>query len=337
MQHSHPTEAALQDLVGWALNPIASRLVAVCEATGLRWGPTTDRQLFFYRSPFMHVFEFFVFHLFVYFVYLLCRGYYGQNVPPLRMVRVPVAVRHKKKNDDAPEADDIDATAVAMEPQQKLIRDPFRRSLPRSLLNKLFGYTLLLCFISQVVLKAVRPQPLVQLCWLTMPCHVITLAWVYILLQPKGNGNYQLCVYIASIITGCHWGPVSAAASPDWSDHQFKIEGKIFIVHHGLLVLMPLYFAARYDLLPFTWKYVGHVTWVATLANVCGYTLLSYVSGLNVNYHLYPPPKLMKLPVFDTPFYRFYVIGILIALAVFFRMLVGGSAVAIRLIFQIHK
>jgi hypothetical protein len=336
MPDHHPAEAVLQDLFGWALNPIASVLVALCEATGLRWGPVTDRQLFFYRSPFMHVFEFVVFHLFVYTAYLLCRGYLDQHVPPARMVSIPVAARHKKTDDDAP-GDGADATVVKMAPQQKLIRDPFRRSLPRSLLNKLFGYTLLLCFTSQVVLKAIRPQPLVQLCWLTMPCHVITLVWVYILLQPKGNGNYRLCVYLASVITGCHWGPVGAAASPDWSDHQYKIEGKIFVVHHGLLVLMPFYFAARYDLLPFTFKYVCHVTWVATLVNVCGYTLLSYVSGLNVNYHLHPPPKLMKLPMFDTPFYRFYVIGILILLAIFFRMLVGGAAVAIRLIFQIRK
>ena len=278
-------ENVLHDVLGWAVDPLAAGLEALCDRTGLRWGPTTDRSLFFFRSPFMHVVEFVVFHVFVYITYKLSEGYFAASYGKGR-----------------------------------------GKGMPRSLLNTVLGIIFFLCWVSQVYLKAVRPNPLVQLCWLAMPCHLITLLWVYILLSPPSKRNYRLCVYLASMITGCHWGPTSAAASPDWSDHQYPVEGYIFVLHHGLLVAMPVYFAARFELLPLTFRYVWHVTWVATLINVNAYTLLSYISGLNINYHLYPPIKLIKLPIFDTPFYRFYVIAALIVLTVLFRLAVGGAA-----------
>jgi hypothetical protein len=288
-------EAVLHDALGWVLDPAAAQLVRLCQATGMRWGPNSDPALFFYRSPFMHVFEFIVFHLFVLLAYKLSSGFFHETV----------VLQERKRQ---------------------------RLGMPNSLVNKVFGFTFLACFASQVYLKAIRPRPLVQLCWLFMPCHVITLAWAYILLQPAAKRNYARCVYLASVITGCHWGPTSAAAAPDWSDHQFRVEGYIFVLHHGLLVVMPVYFAVRYELLPFSARYLWNVTWVATLINVNFYTLLSYVSGLNINYHLYPPPKLMKAAIFATPFYRFYVIAVLVMLAATCRLCVGALASAVKLL-----
>ncbi|CUG90599.1 transmembrane protein, putative [Bodo saltans] len=237
-----------------------------------------QRDLFFYRPPALHVAEFVIFHAFVCVVFMMVPGYFRSVVPSASV-----------------------------------------QSMPKSWLNRAFGWIFLGCWLFQVVLKAMRPRPLVQLCWMFMPCHLITLAWVYVFLYsgPRQR-NYRFCVYLVSMVSAFHWGPTSAAMFPDWSDHQFKIEGSIFILHHGMLVLMPIYFAARYGLLPFTRNFLLHATWVATLINVGPYTLISYVSGLNVNYHLYPPPKLMSLAVFATPYYRFYVVGLLVLMTIGF-------------------
>lgn len=256
---------------------LVSAFVGLCESTGLRWGPN-PRDLFFYRSPEMHLVEWVVFHAFVYVLYRMNRGYYSR----------------------------ITSSAT-------------KESMPRSWFNVTIGALYLLCWIFQVVLKASRPNPLVQLCWLFMPCHLITLVLVYVFLwSSPSRGNFRRCVYLASLATAFHWGPVSAAVFPDWSDHQFPMEGQMFFLHHGLLVLTPFYFAARYGLVPFDLPFLTHATWVATLINVGPYTLISYLSGLNVNYHLYPPPKLMKLAIFATQWYRFYVIAVLIVATVAF-------------------
>lgn len=238
----------------------------------------SSRDQFFFRPPQLHLVEFAVFHVFVYVLYRITPSYC-----------------------------------------RDVITTPLRVSMPASWLNRAIGAVYLACWLFQVFVKAVRPTPLVQLCWLFMPCHLITLVWVYVFLYSSPQKkNYWTCVYLASMATAFHWGPVSAALFPDWSDHQFKIEGTVFVVHHGLLVLTPLYFAVRYQLLPFTWRFLVHATWVATLINVGPYTLISYLSGLNLNYHLYPPPKVSKMWIFATPYYRFYVILALIGFTAVF-------------------
>jgi hypothetical protein len=186
---------------------------------------------------------------------------------------------------------------------------------PHSTLDLALGSILMICWLSQVVFKALRPNALVQLCWLAMPCHLITLLWCYVLLS-KGRKNYRECVYLATLAGLYHWGPVSAALFPDWNDHVFKrAEGLVFVVHHGLLCLMPFYWAFRYDLVPMSWRFSWHYTALATFINIDIYTLLSYVSGLNVNYHLYPPPKVMHWPFLNTVYYRFNVIAALIIIS----------------------
>ena len=189
---------------------------------------------------------------------------------------------------------------------------------PKSNFDAFLGVMYLVCWLSQLLLKAMRPNALIQLCWLFMPCHLITLLWAYIFLSKPQARNYHYCVYLASLATAFHWGPTSAAAFPDFEDHQYPIEGVMFIIHHGLLVLTPIYFAARYEILKLDFKFLCHLTMVATLINVGPYTLISYITGLNLNYHLYPPPKLVNTPVFSTIYYRFIVIAGLIVFSISF-------------------
>jgi hypothetical protein len=251
-------------------------------------------ELFFYRPAALHLVEFVLFHLFVFLLYRTVPNFFRQTVA-----------------------------------------SPKQLGMPTSVFNRMCGWIFLGCWLFQLLLKGMRPRPLVQLCWLFMPCHLITLTWVYVLLySTPQRKNFRFCVYLISMVSAFHWGPTSAALFPDWSDHQFKIEGSIFVLHHGLLVLMPVYFAARYGLLPFTRPFLLHATWVATLINVGPYTVISYISGLNVNYHLYPPPKLMKLAVFATPYYRFYVIGILVFMTIGFYLSIVGLGKLTRALSQ---
>ncbi|KEG13919.1 TMEM164 family protein, partial [Trypanosoma grayi] len=262
----------------------ADWLLTVCRHTGQRWGPNAATELFWYRPPKVHIFEFVVLHAFVCCCFYASRGYCRQ----------------------------------AWRQLQSAPRD---RST-KSRVNQLLAVVLLVCWMCQVLFKATRPHPFVQLGWLLMPCHLLTLLWAAVLMR-GGRERYELNVYLASLAADYHWGPTAAAASPDFGDHQYPIEGYVFVVHHALLLLLPFYFAARYELLPMTSKRLLHVTSVAVLVNVGPYTLYSYVSGLNLNYMLYPPPKLMHTFPFTSVAYRFYVIVALIVLTVLFHFIIS--------------
>jgi hypothetical protein len=164
---------------------------------------------------------------------------------------------------------------------------------PKSLLDQLLGVALVACYVAQIGLKGLRPNPLVQVFWMVMPCHLITLVWAYVLLS-QGSKNYHFCVYLATMCGAFHLGPVAASALPDLSDHQYFIEGPLFYAHHALLVVMPFYYAARYGLLPLTPRFIAQATAIGSFMNFGPYTVLSYVTGLNINYNLHPPPKLAK-------------------------------------------
>eukprot|EP00756_Hemistasia_phaeocysticola_P043722 Hpha_TRINITY_DN1729_c0_g1::TRINITY_DN1729_c0_g1_i1::g.158384::m.158384 len=157
-----------------------------------------------------------------------------------------------------------------------------------------------------------------------MPCHLFTLGWAAILLKWPRSANYW-----GTMMTTFHWGPAGAAAFPDWSDHAMKIEGYIFVLHHTILVLMPLYFALRFRPVPASVRYFIHSTAFATMVNVTPYTLICYVTGLNLNYHLYPPP--LPMDFIQHEHYRPVVIVILIFLSVFFRGLLGLWSFIIRM------
>ncbi|RNF15293.1 TMEM164 family protein [Trypanosoma conorhini] len=277
---------------------IADGLVALCRRTGQAWGPNSAEALFWFQPPKVHILEFVVVHVFVWWCFRASAGYPARAWRRLRRVS--------------------------------------RGKCQDSRLNMLLGLVLLLCWSFQVLLKALRPQPLVQLGWLLMPCHLLTLLWVAVLLR-TGPSHYPTNVYLATLAADYHWGPVAAMASPDWGDHRYKLEAPVFMVHHGLLLIMPCYFAARYELLPLTTSHLLHVTAVATLVNIGFYTPYAYISGLNLNYMLYPPPKLMRVFPFTSVAYRFYVIAILIALTAMFHVVIAGFGEGVRWLLSLGK
>jgi hypothetical protein len=163
-------------------------------------------------------------------------------------------------------------------------------------------------------------MPFVQLCWLTMPCHFITLGWTYVLgytgglLGRRGTNNSDHMPWLRSMSTMlimCLWGPVFAVMFPDWEDHLFWWEGPVFLIHHGLLMLTPLYWAARYRMLSYSKEILLVLVSLSCAINFWICTPLAYVSGLNVNYHLHPPTKVANTVVFRSQWYRFTVVSIL--------------------------
>ena len=199
--------------------------------------------------------------------------------------------------------------------------------LSASLLDTFLGVLLVLCLGGQVIFKSLRPNPMVHLCWLLMPCHLITMIWIWICFNPKKTSTQRgACIFLASLCASCHWGPVGAAAFPDHADHTFPPwEGMAFDLHHALLCLMPFYWAIRYELTPISMQWMLYVFTWATWVNIGPYEVVSLVAGLNLNYMLSPPgPMQKKFPVlFDTVLYRPITIVGLIMLTIICRTSIG--------------
>ncbi|KAG5482941.1 hypothetical protein LSCM1_06980 [Leishmania martiniquensis] len=189
------------------------------------------------------------------------------------------------------------------------------RSLKCSL-NRLIAYMLMGCLAAQGLSKALRPKPLVQLGWLLMPCHLFTGMWAYIFMRDKPHQYGNGC-YLASLLVDWVWCPIGALVQPDWGDHQYRWEGYVFFLQHGLLVLAPLYFAARYDTLGLDWAHLCHLTWVPVLVNFAFFTPCSLLLGLNVNYQLAPPRLSSSAPAaLRAVLYRPVLMPVFVALSI---------------------
>lgn len=201
-------------------------------------------------------------------------------------------------------------------------------------INTLIAYLLLLCLAAQVYTKGSRPKPLVQLAWLLMPCHIFTAVWVYIFLHDKPQSYARNC-YLATLMIDWLWAPVGAAVQPDMGDHRHFWESYIFFLHHGLLLLLPFYYAARYDTLGLSWSHVCHLTWVPTFVNFAFFGPYGLFIGLNVNYQLSPPPLGSKAPAeLRGVLYRLYFVLAFVVLSVGMNLATRFVGKAIRAVFS---
>ena len=200
-------------------------------------------------------------------------------------------------------------------------------------INTLIAYTLMVCLCAQVYVKGSRPKPLVQLAWLLMPCHIFTVVWIYIFLHDT-TAKYGRNCYLATLMVDWLWAPVGAALQPDWGDHRFFWEGYIFFIHHGLLLLLPFYYAARYDTVGLSWPHVFHLTWVPTFVNFAFFAPYALFIGLNVNYQLAPPPLGSKAPaVLRGVLFRPYFVFAFVALSVLSNIVTRAVGKLLRAVF----
>ncbi|KPA75047.1 hypothetical protein ABB37_08733 [Leptomonas pyrrhocoris] len=229
---------------------LAGALQTFASHTGLKWGVVSANQYWF-QPPKVHIGLFVLGMIFCAVLQKRSRGFRGGAIAQL-----------------------------AVKGAGRSVRCP---------INTLVAATLIVCLGAQVYVKGSRPKPLVQLAWLLMPCHVFTAVWIYIFLHDTPRSYANNC-YLATLMMDWSWAPVAAALEPDWGDHRFFWEGYIFFTHHTLLLLLPVYYAARYDSLGLSWPHVFHLTWVPTFVNFSIFAPYGLFIGLNVNYQLAPPP-----------------------------------------------
>lgn len=265
-------------------------LVAICEATGLRWG-VTPRPLYFYQSPSLHIFIFAMGVTFCYAFYLNSRNFRAGAIRRLRTLGAGRSVKCP--------------------------------------INTAIAAILIGCLATQVAAKASRPKPLIQLGWLLMPCHILTAVWVYIFLHNKPS-DFGSCCYLGTLTVDVLWGPLAALASPDMGDHQFRIEGTIFVLHHSLLVLLPFYFAIRYNTLGMSWQHLWHLTWVCTTYKLVFSTPYALLTGMNLNYMLYPPTVRFAPAILKSVYYRPAYIAIFMLFSVMCNVIVRFVAKMVR-------
>ncbi|CAD2221971.1 TMEM164 family protein [Angomonas deanei] len=265
---------------------VGKAVKAFGDSTGLLWGPSSAQQ-FWFQSPKEHVFQYLLALIVVALFYSVSKNF---------RVNAKAALSAKGAG--------------------------WSTKCP---INTLIAYILLGCFLLQVYVKGSRSQPFIQLGWLLMPCHLTTLTWVYIFLHDKPQHYGRNC-YLASLLIDWFWAPISAVIAPDWSDHKFAFEPTVFYVHHGLLLLLPWYYAIRYHTMPLSRSHLLHSMWVPMLISFGLFTPYALLTGLNVNYMLYPPP-LKGLPaVFTSPFYRFPFVAVQSILNVFDNLIIRGVA-----------
>ncbi|GET87328.1 hypothetical protein, conserved [Leishmania tarentolae] len=200
-------------------------------------------------------------------------------------------------------------------------------------INRLIAYILIVCLAAQGFIKASRPKPFVQLGWLLMPCHIFTGMWIYIFMCDRPHQYGRGC-YLASLLVDWVWCPLGALVQPDWNDHQYPWEGSIFFLHHGLLILLPLYFAIRYDTLRIDWAHLYHLTWVPMLVNFAFLAPCGLFLGLNVNYQLAPPRLGNRAPALLTStLYRPALVPVFVALSIVVNVAVRMLGKAIGKLF----
>lgn len=274
---------------------VADGLQHFAQATGLRWGVMTRSQYWF-QPPKVHVGLFVVMIAFCAVLHRYSRGFKSKAIAQLAAKGVGRSVRCP--------------------------------------INTLIAFILTVCFCAQVYTKGSRPKPLVQLAWLLMPCHIFTLVWVYIFVHDSPQHYGRNC-YLASLMMDWLWAPIGAAVQPDWGDHRHFWEGYMFFVHHGLLLALPFYYAARYDTLRLSWPHLLHLTWVPTFVNFAFFGPYGLFIGLNVNYQLAPPPLGSAAPaVLRTVLFRPAFVAAFVVLSVLSNVVTRLGAVLLRGVFS---
>lgn len=271
---------------------IEQPLVALANATGLRWGPTT-REQFFYKRPIIHIIEVPLYLLLFYGFLALSRNYFADNV-----------TKHAA------------------------------REKPKYLMDQVIGYFMLFLWGFQIVLKCLHSMPLVHLCWMIMPCHVFTVLWGYILTCAPEKKNYNLCVYLATMMLGMHWGPLAAGLWPAIDDHEMWIEWPFFVVHHGFLIALPVYWGIRHEYLPLSLKFLWHITGAAGFVTSAIHHPMCWVTGLNLVVHLHLPAPLQQTALLGHQFFLPVVFFILMICVVCLHTCCIFLCGAIKLIFS---
>jgi len=169
---------------------------------------------------------------------------------------------------------------------------------PLTIVEKLFAGTLIINLLAQVVYKTIRGWRVLS--YLLQPCHTTTFLFIYCLLStnyPRASRVFQIALHY-SFFT------ILAIAVPDLGQLRLPFEILNFWIQHYILLLTPLYllfFSTRFPLEPS----VSTTLLALGLLGLFHYVLqlpVAMMTGVNVNYMLWPPPGVPT--VYTGPYYR---------------------------------
>eukprot|EP00127_Corallochytrium_limacisporum_P000788 Clim_evm74s25 gene=Clim_evmTU74s25 len=184
-------------------------------------------------------------------------------------------------------------------------KEPF----PKKPLRPLYAIekfaTGLLCvgFAAQSVYKFLKsPVFMVNMLY---PCHLISTLFLYCVYIR--DSNYPLACKLFNVVARMGFYTFVAMVVPDTNDIEFLLQLEVFWIHHITLLILPMtlvwFRAFDYRV---EWDYLHLAMYAMTIWCYNVQLPVGWLTDMNVNYMMYPPPK----PGFvqGTPYYRYIII-----------------------------
>lgn len=157
---------------------------------------------------------------------------------------------------------------------------------PLNFIERILGFTLIVNIIAQLIYKTLRGWRVLS--YMLQPCHVATVLMLYCFYTT----NYKRAVVVFQVSLHYTFFTILAIAVPDLAQLHLPLEVTNFWIQHYAILIAPLYvlfFSNRFPLSPS----------VSTTLLAIGFGGLFHylfqlpagmVTGINVNYMLWPPP-----------------------------------------------
>jgi len=181
---------------------------------------------------------------------------------------------------------------------------------PLNLTEHLFRTVLTINFLAQLVYKTTRGWRV--LTYMFQPCHAATLLYLYCLYTK----DYSRATKAFQIGLHYMFFTALAIAVPDTAQLQLPLEVTNFWVQHWALLLCPLYLLVngRFILSP-SWALTSYAVGLGMLYHFVTQLPAALLSGVNVNYMLWPPPGVP--PIATQTNYRIMLSLLFVPLAIF--------------------
>jgi len=181
---------------------------------------------------------------------------------------------------------------------------------PLNLTEHLFRIVLTINLFAQVIYKSMRGWRV--LTYMFQPCHAATLLYLYCLYTK----DYTRATKAFQIGLHYMFFTALAIAVPDTSQLHLPFEVLNFWVQHYTLLLCPLYLLVnrRFILSP-SWALTSYSVGMGMLFHFTFQLPAALLSGVNVNYMLWPPPGVP--PIATKHNYRVLLSCVFVPLAIF--------------------
>ncbi|KYR01572.1 transmembrane protein [Tieghemostelium lacteum] len=154
----------------------------------------------------------------------------------------------------------------------------------KSIVPTLLATVLIINVILNVIYKTIRGWRI--LFFMFQPCHVVSCIYAYCLLTDniaRGTQVFKLSIYYIFVT-------VAALIAPDLTDLQLPFEQHNFFIQHYALLISPFVLHIYKYNIEFQWSHALMSGGLIGLTHFSLFEILSFISGINLNYMLFPPP-----------------------------------------------